>query len=321
MSRRVTARSYANIAFIKYWGKADAASNSPATPSISLAIDCLSTTTTVEQTTAGTDRLKINGKRPAIEVLRRLTQYIDVWRNKGIVAGKFNVTSVNNFPTAAGLASSSSGFAALATALAEHSSQNLSRTLVSRLARLGSGSAARSVTGGLSALPIGRDPSARMLRAADHVPFGVIVAICEETAKSIGSREGMNLSKRSSPYFDAWVKQSQRDYKAMMSAIKRNDFTAIGTLAEENACAMHACMIATRPQLIYWNDITVRLIQKTRDLRANGVAAYFTVDAGPNVVFICRLDDLGRVARSVRRVTGVKNVLAGRPAGGSEVIS
>ncbi len=321
MITRVRTRAYANIALVKYWGKREGPGNLPATPSISLALEKLLTETEITRSPEGTDSIIMNGEEADEQSRKRLEIYIDRWRTTGLIEGFFDISTRNSFPAKAGLASSSSGFAALALALGAFSSRKIDTRELTRLARTGSGSAARSVTGGLSAFPVGKDPAARLLEPADKIPWGMVIVTAGEEEKSVSSREGMELSRRFSPYYRQWVAQAKKDYRDMLSAAKRMDFTEVGTIAEANALAMHACMIATRPSLIYWKDTTIRLIHMVEKWREGGLSTYFTIDAGHHVALLGRLDDLDDIASEAVKVRGVHDVMSSRPAGGAEVIS
>jgi len=320
MTTRVVARAFANIALVKYWGKQQLEGNVPATGSISLALDSLLTDTEVRRIGGRYDEIRIDGKVASKQTAQRLRKYIDLWRTRKLIGGRFQVSSHNRFPTGAGLASSASGFAALAIALSKFSERQIGKANLSRLAREGSGSAARSITGGLSLLPKSTNPAARRLVEPERVPWGMVVAVVQSEEKETGSREGMELSRKSSAYFKSWLSQSAVDYKQMMVAIDRSDFRSIGRIAEENALAMHACMIATRPPLVYWNDLTVELIRQARRYRKGGLETYITIDAGANVAFFCRLKDISAVERELNSVPGLQSVIVGRPAGGAEIV-
>ena len=320
MISRVKARAYANIALIKYWGKRKSERNIPATPSISLALDSLLTETEVTRIENSPDKIIINNSPADEKTCDRIREYLDFWRSQKLLSGYFSISSFNNFPTGAGLASSASGFAALATALSGFSKRKVSQMKLSRLARYGSGSAARSIPGGIAILRPGKNPASCGFLAKDKIPWGMVIAIVEAGEKKTGSREGMELSRSTSPYFRAWVNQCSHDFRRMIPAILKSDFTVMGTIAEQNAFAMHACMIATRPSLLYWSSATVELIKSSQEFRSGGLETYITIDAGPNVAFLCKLDDLEVVAREVGKLDGVKSVIANRPAGPAEIV-
>jgi diphosphomevalonate decarboxylase len=320
MISRVKARACANIALVKYWGKRGGGGNLPATPSISLALDKLVTETEVTRINRKNDIVTIDGVPASVEARKRIVEYLDYWCSIGLIDGHFRVESVNSFPEGSGLASSASGFAALTTALAEMSKSRINKQTLSRLARRGSGSAARSITGGLCAMPTGNDPAARLLMPAEEIPWGMVVAVADEAKKKTGSRTGMEHTRRTSSYFSAWLEIAKRDYKIMLAAIRARDFTEMGKIAEQDAIAMHACMMAARPPLLYWNDTTMRLIKSADNFRRGGLETYVTIDAGANVAFFCRLEDINSVKRKVKSIEGVKSVIKSGPAPGAEVI-
>lgn len=320
MISRVKARAFANIALVKYWGKRNRERNLPATSSISIALDALATETEVQRATGGSDTIEIDGTSAEGGTLRRISNYMDVWRDGGLVSGHFAIVSRNCFPTGTGLASSASGFAALATALSGFAEKKINALNLSRLARLGSGSAARSIPGGLAILPTGTNPASRLLAAHDEIPWGMVIAITEETPKPISSTEAMELSRRNSPFYKSWLAQSRLDCAKMMEAVDRRDLRRVGTIGEENALAMHACIMATRPSIIYWNGVTVELIKSAGRFRSSGIETYFTVDAGPNVAFLCKIGELDAVTQEVGKIGGVRSIIVGRPAGGAEIV-
>jgi diphosphomevalonate decarboxylase len=317
---RITARAFSNIALIKYWGKLPTKLNSPATPSISLAVSALKTETTVCRIESGRDKFILNGKPTDMATSQRLREYLDIWRKQKLIAGHFLIESRNNFPTGAGLASSASGYAALAVALGAFTETPIDKAELSRLARIGSGSAARSVVGGLAFLPDGKNPAAKLIMPADKIPWGMVMAIVESKHKKINSRTGMGHSAETSPYYQSWIKSAKSDCRKMLRAIYRNNLAEIGITAEANALAMHACMMSARPPLVYWHPATVEIITRVPFWRKSGLETYFTIDAGPNVILLGRKPDLLQIARRVKRIAGVKDVVVGFPAGGAEVI-
>lgn len=320
MIKKVTACAFANIALVKYWGKQPGSGNAPATPSISLALEALKTKTEIEHIKSGKDKFFLNNAVVDMATHHRLVNYLDFWRNNKLIDGKFIIRSRNSFPTRAGLASSSSGFAAMAVALSAFSRCKISKRQLSRFARRGSGSAARSIVGGLAALPIGPDPAARLILSADEVPWGMVVIEVEGGEKQIGSREGMELCRGCSSYYRQWLTLANKDYKEMLLALRRLDFSRIGEIAEANAMAMHACMLASRPALVYWGPVTIEIINSVQRWRADGLETYFTIDAGPHVVLLCRQEDLKKVTRRAGQLRGVRSATKSLPGGAAEII-
>ncbi|WP_233191364.1 diphosphomevalonate decarboxylase [Cryobacterium sp. M96] len=308
------ARAHSNIALVKYWGKRDAALNTPAVGSISVSLDALYTDTRVTFTPGlVADELWLAGCRiPAT----RISHVLDLVRghaaSMGLSAARLNaiVTSTNNFPTGAGLASSASGFAALAVAASGAAGLTLADRELSILARHGSGSAARSIFGGFAEMHAGTaadgsDAYAEELLDRADWPLAVVVAITEHGEKSINSTIGMNESKASSPFYQAWLDSADDDLNEMRSAIRDRDFARLGQLSEYNCLKLHALMLTTRPALIYWNAATVAAMHAVAGLRAQGVPAYFTIDAGPQVKVLCLPGDAAAVQRAMVLVPGV----------------
>ncbi|MFH1686731.1 MAG: diphosphomevalonate decarboxylase [bacterium] len=321
MTRRVVSRAFANIAIIKYWGKLVPELNVPATPSISLALDQLSTQTEVGRSEGNRDTIVLNDAAADKETTQRLVGYLDLWRERDLIEGHFAIKSTNNFPTKSGLASSASGFAALAKALSGFCKTNLSDQELSQLARRGSGSAARSIPGGLAVFPLGDDPAAKLLKRPDEVSWGMVIAIVDDGSKAIGSTEAMQRCRQSSPYYPAWLEIACRDYDLMVRAVANNDFTALGRIAETNALAMHACIMTADPPLMYWNQTTLALLKLVARWRDDALPVYATIDAGANVALIGNLDDLPAIAQRAIAVQGVVRVLICRPAGAAEIVS
>jgi diphosphomevalonate decarboxylase len=317
---RVLARAFANIALVKYWGKLPTKINSPATPSVSLALESLKTETIVERIDSKTDRFVINGVKADKKSEARLAEYLNIWRKRNLLKGYFYINSRNNFPTGSGLASSASGYAALAVGLGALAERKLTISQLSKLARFGSGSAARSVIGGLAVLPDGADPEAKQIAKAENISWGMVIAIVEIKEKKISSRIGMEHTANTSPYYNEWVSQAKRDYKNILKAIKQKDFKTIGQIAETNALAMHSCMMSARPPLVYWHPATVELIRMAPIWREQGLETYFTIDAGPNVIFLGKQANLWQIARRVKKIAGVKKVIVSKPGGEAKVI-
>jgi len=320
MTHRAVVRAFANIALIKYWGKRPGLNNVPATPSISLAIEALKTETTVSRSNMPADEFILNSAPMDRQASLRMKNYLDYWRSSKLLRGRFVVESKNYFPTQSGLASSSSGYAALAFALSVLAERKISPFALTKLARIGSGSAARSVAGGLAVLPPGVNPGAKTLIAAERVPWGMVIVNVEGEEKLIGSRAGMEHCRRTSPYYQAWVRVAIKDFKLMLKAITNNDFTQVGEITESNALAMHAAIMASRPGLVYLAPASLEVIQAVRRWRRNGFESYVTIDAGRHPVILGRNSDLTKIARRIKQIKGVKSATIGRPAPGAKVI-
>jgi diphosphomevalonate decarboxylase len=311
------ARAGANFALIKYWGKADAVLNTPAVGSISITLDALYTETQIVFDAAlANDELVLNGKRRDEDVAK-ISACLDLLRGPHGVTTRARVTSHNNFPTGAGLASSASGFAALVRAAEAALGITLSPRERSIVARQGSGSAARSIFGGFVEMYAGtaRDGSdsfAEPLLGADAWPLEVVIAVTAKGEKEVGSRSGMTRSATTSPYYSAWVAGQAADLATARAAIAARDFTALAEVAEHNCLKMHAAAMATQPPLVYWNGATVECLHAVRRLRAEGVPVFFTIDAGPQVKAVCDAAARSRVEAALREVPGVLDLLTSR---------
>ncbi len=319
MSRTATARACANIALVKYWGKRDAALNWPAAGSLSLTLDVLVTTTQVTFTNERADDLLELDGRPAVgNEATRIHELLDMVRAEAGLDARAIVRSANDFPTASGLASSASGFAALALAATTAAGLRSSPAALSALARRGSGSAARSLFGGLvrmhaGVLPDGSDAIAEPVTTAPASfvdDLRMIVAVVGGGApKTHGSRDAMAHSAATSPLHAAWLAQVPADLATAEAAIAAGDLAALGALVEANALAMHAAAIAARPAIIYWQPATLAALATVRDLRATGHAAWATMDAGPHVKVLTCAADADAVVAAMRATTGVDRTI------------
>jgi diphosphomevalonate decarboxylase len=321
---KASARARANFALIKYWGKADARLNVPAVGSISITLDALWSDTMVElDPELAADELVLDGASRA-DQLAKVSACLDVLRTRAGAATRARVTSANNFPTGAGLASSASGFAALVTAGAAALGLTLSPRELSIAARQGSGSAARSVFGGFVEMHAGRaadgsDSFAEPLLAAADWPLEVAIAVTARGEKDVGSRSGMTRSAESSPFYSAWVAGQPPDLAAARTAIAARDFGVLAELAEHNCLKMHAAAMAARPPLLYWNGATVDCLHAIRKLRSTGVPVFFTVDAGPQVKAVFAPGARGRVESALRGRPGVLELIASGLGPGAEL--
>ena len=305
---RAIARAQPNIALIKYWGKGDADRNLPAVGSISITLAELYTTMCVEYDDALTDDvLTVNGRDDAGMLPR-------IQRCLGSVLGEqrrpVRVTSECNFPIAAGLASSASAFAALTVAAAALAGKKRGVDELASLAGRASGSAARSLYGGFVELENrAEDISVSSLRPAGDWPLQVVVAITATGPKPVSSTEAMEVSRKTSPFFERWVEQQPGDLAAAREAIAARDFSGLAAVAEHNCLKMHSVMWGSRPPMIYWNSVTLACMQTIRDLQADGVPVFFTIDAGPQVKAVCPPGEAEQVRKALAETTGVEAVM------------
>ncbi|MGF1669218.1 MAG: diphosphomevalonate decarboxylase [Balneolaceae bacterium] len=316
--------AHANIALIKYWGKRSIDLNLPATGSISLTLDSLKTETVLRfDQSLQTDQFTLDEKPASKEQIKKVSHLVDIMYGS-TVRPKFDIKSSNNFPTGAGLASSASGFAALTLAVSHALELDLSAEDLSRFARQGSGSAARSLFGGFVEMKCGSDLQgdqdfAVQLFDKDYWDIRMAVAITSVREKKVGSTEGMIRTAQTSPFYNSWIDSSKDDLNQMKQALAEKDFEKMGELAEHNSFKMHGLAISANPPLLYWNASTVELIHKIRDIRRSGVQAYITMDAGPQVKVLCLPGDLNEVCDTLKTTSGVQRIITARPGPGATV--
>lgn len=301
--------AHSNIALAKYWGKADIGRNMPAVPSLSMTLSGMYTETVVTfEQQLRQDELHLNGRQATDKELVRVVRGLDLVRHEAKLSTRARVQSRNNFPTASGLASSASGFAALILAARAACGLPDDRTVSSAFARQCSASAARSVFGGFVALPLGAESASR-LTVPTSFDVELLVAVTAEEAKSVGSTEGMVHTRETSPYYAAWVQHAPELYAKAVTALVAGDLATLGPLVEQSTLLMHASMFGAAPAIIYWSDATLRVIHAVRKLRAEGLTGYFTMDAGPHVKVLVRRDQAETLADALGALPGVTRVI------------
>ncbi len=353
---KATASAPANIAFVKYWGARDLPRALPLAPSISMTLERCRSRTTVELIAATADEVLLAGPDgrlgPAPErFAARVHRHLDALREwaaggEAPPAGsgpRFRVATENSFPAAAGLASSASGFAALAVAVAEALGKDplgdpaaggLGRGELSSLARRsGSGSAARSVLGGYVEWPAGAggedaavggddDPRAAQLFPADHWALADVIALVEERPKEVPSLDGHRLAP-TSPHFERRLAELPRRLAEVRAAIHGRDLGRLGPVVEEEAIELHLIAMSSRPPVFYWQPGTLEVLAAVRAMRAPGagLGAWATMDAGANVHVICAEAEAAEVAARLERLPAVRGVIRDRVGDGPRIHS
>lgn len=318
-----TACACSNIAFIKYWGNRDTSLRLPANGSISMNLDSLQTVTTVRFDAAlPTDRLILDGEEQRGEALARVSRHLDHVRALAGIQMRAQVISRNNFPTGAGIASSASAFSALTVAACAALGLRLSERQLSALARLGSGSACRSVPGGFVEWYAGRDHAssyAQSIAPPEHWALVDLVAIVSSAHKAVGSTGGHALAP-TSPLQAARVADAPRRLNLCREAIRERDFEKLADVIEHDALMMHAVMMTSSPALIYWLPATLRIMQAVQQWRQAGLPAAFTIDAGPNVHVIAPAEFRASLSKRLQQLEGVDRVLEAAPGGPARVL-
>jgi len=314
-----TAIANPNIAFIKYWGDKDPSLRIPANGSISMNLDNLYSKTTVSyEPTLARDELILDGRVPGDIAVERVTRFLDHVRQLAGISDYARVTSENNFPTGAGIASSASAFAALSLAASSAAGLHLDESALSRLARRGSGSACRSVPAGFVEWQAGEDDGSSFafsIGPPEHWQLHDCIAIVSQEHKETGSRDG-HLLAQTSLLQDARIADTSRRLDLCRQAILKRDFQAFAEIVELDSSLMHAVMMTSQPRLIYWQPATLAVMQAVIAWRRRGTPVCFTIDAGPNVHVITPGDHSSRVIADLIQIPGVSKVLVSRPGGG-----
>ncbi len=312
----------ANIAFIKYWGRADDDLNIPVNGSLSMNLEGLYAETSVTWGQSA-DTLVLNEVEQTGKPLQRVAHHLDALRSRLGIEGHAAVSSVNNFPAGAGIASSAAAFAALTVASVAAAGISLSERELTALARLGSGSASRSVPAGFVEWYAGTDHEtsyAESFAASDAWNIVDVIAIISEAHKATGSQEGHSTA-RTSDLQDARVAGAAERLRLCKQAIFDHDFGTFAAVVEHDSNLMHAVMMTSRPPLFYWLPPTLTIMQAVRDWRADGLQVCYTLDAGPNVHCLCIRKDVDQVSAALKNLSGVVDVRVARVGGAAKVIS
>ena len=275
----------ANIALVKYWGKSSLEFNIPAVPSLSMTLCGIGTKLTLTSSLTKAHSLIREEQPISGPALLRLSSFLENIRQRFPYDGYLNISTSSNVPYGAGLASSAAFFAALTQALDNFYTLNLNSQELSKLARLGSGSAARSMLGGFVGLLGGDfldhdDAFAFPIIINPSLKLVMIIAILNSQTKAISSREAMILTKKTSPYYKSFLQSAPGDFDDAKKALEEGSFSKLGTTMEHSTLKMHASMWACQPAINYFLPATLSLMNLIRNLREKfGPIAYFTMDA------------------------------------------
>ncbi len=340
-----TAIAHPNVALVKYWGKRNAELILPQNASISVTLDGAQTITTIEldMDLQQHEFYFRDGSEPFYrrisegKELERVIGQIELIMKIADVQGlKARVISRNDFPTGAGLASSASGAAALVVAACDalnNFSSNKPELYapifdggekeLSILSRRGSGSSCRSIYSGFvewlkGEKEDGSDSYAVQLADENYWPdFRVVTAIMTAEKKKLTSRAGMEQTVRTCPLYHCWLQSVEDDLSNVRNGIKQRDFDLVGRAAEHNALKMHSLMFTTKPAIIYWLPSTLQLINEIYGWREDGIKAYFTIDAGPQVKILCLQTDLNRLENRLKVLSGIERIIVNKPGQGA----
>lgn len=320
---KATACACSNLAFIKYWGNTDDALRLPANGSISMNLGGLITRTTVEfRDDLTADIANLDGRTLSTgKALDRISTHLDHFRKLANATRYAVIDSASNFPVGAGIASSASAFAALTLAAASALDLDLSERQLTTYARLGSGSASRSVPGGYVEWYPGathESSYAETFALADHWALTDLVAIVSREHKQTGSTEG-HATAATSPLQNARVADAPRRLERCKQAVLNRDFEQFTEVVEQDSNIMHAVMMTGTPSLFYWQAATMTVMSAVRQLRAQGIAVCYTIDAGPNVHCLCAPGAEDRVRVALEAIPGVDEILTA-PVGGKAYV-
>jgi diphosphomevalonate decarboxylase len=268
------------------------------------------------------DSFTLNGEFQQGPSLKRVTEFLDIVRRLGRKNLWGHVTSENNFPTGAGIASSAAAFAALSLAAANAIGLRPSEAELSRLARRGSGSACRSVPGGFVEWLLGEKESesfAASIAPAEHWNLIDCITIVAAGHKAVGSTEGHALAA-SSPLQMARVADTPRRLEQCRQAIQSRDFDQLASVVELDSNLMHAVMMTSNPALFYWEPVSLALIKEIPAWRKSGLPVCYTLDAGPNVHILCPGESAAAVKSRLEAFPGVQTILAAKPGGAARLV-
>jgi diphosphomevalonate decarboxylase len=299
--KNITGSAFAptNIALCKYWGKRDQELNLPVTPSLSISLGKKGANATITVSDATHDEIILNDQLVNTDVpfSKRLISFLNLFRLSGTLA--FTICITSNIPIAAGLASSAAGFASIVKALNGLYGWQLDTSSLSILARLGSGSASRSLYQGFvewhkGVRKDGMDSFSEAIREI-WPEFCIGLLIVSDKEKGVSSREAMQRTVATSALYSAWPQKVTTDLADIKIAIAEKDFNLLGKTAESNALTMHATLLSAWPPVNYAISETIQAMQKIWQLRNNGLEIYFTQDAGPNLKLLFLQKDLATI--------------------------
>lgn len=315
-----TAVAPSNIAFIKYWGRKDEELRLPENGSISMNLSNLLTTTTVEFNDAfEQDTITIDGQENEQEIAR-VVKHLERIRKIAGINTHAKVVSKNNFPSGTGLSSSASGFAALTVAGSLAAGLNLSEKELSILARLGSGSACRSIPDGFVEWMDGstNDTSyATSLYPPSYWDISDVVVIASNEKKKVSTTQGQKLSS-TSPFYKTRQNYIEKKTTLLKQFLKNKNFTEFGNIIEAEALELHSIMLTSSPSLIYLLPNTIRIMHEVKSMRKNGIEVYFTLNTGQDVHLICESKNAAAVSEIAKNIEGVRDTIINSAAIGTK---
>ncbi|NTK42262.1 diphosphomevalonate decarboxylase [Enterococcus faecium] len=319
------ARAYTNIALIKYWGKKNEELILPMNNSLSLTLDAFYTETEVIFSDSYmVDEFYLDGTLQDEKATKKVSQFLDLFRKEAGLSLKASVISQNFVPTAAGLASSASGLAALAGACNTALKLRLDDLSLSRFARRGSGSACRSIFGGFVEWEKGHDDLSSYAKPVPSDSFeddlAMVFVLINDQKKEVSSRNGMRRTVETSSFYQGWLDSVEGDLYQLKQAIKTKDFQLLGETMERNGLKMHGTTLAAQPPFTYWSPDSLKAMDAVRQLRKQGIPCYFTMDAGPNVKVLVENSHLSEVQETFTKLFSKEQVITAHAGPGIAII-
>ena len=319
------ARAYTNIALIKYWGKKNEELILPMNNSLSLTLDAFYTETEVIFSDSYmVDEFYLDGTLQDEKATKKVSQFLDLFRKEAGLSLKASVISQNFVPTAAGLASSASGLAALAGACNTALKLGLDDLSLSRFARRGSGSACRSIFGGFVEWEKGHDDLSSYAKPVPSDSFeddlAMVFVLINDQKKEVSSRNGMRRTVETSSFYQGWLDSVEGDLYQLKQAIKTKDFQLLVETMERNVLKMHGTTLAAQPPFTYWSPDSLKAMDALRQLRKQGIPCYFTMDAGPNVKVLVENSHLSEVQETFTKLFSKEQVITAHAGPGIAII-
>ncbi|WVE61369.1 diphosphomevalonate decarboxylase [Enterococcus faecium] len=319
------ARAYTNIALIKYWGKKNEELILPMNNSLSLTLDAFYTETEVIFSDSYmVDEFYLDGTLQDEKATKKVSQFLDLFRKEAGLSLKASVISQNFVPTAAGLASSASGLAALAGACNTALKLGLDHLSLSRFARRGSGSACRSIFGGFVEWEKGHDDLSSYAKPVPSDSFeddlAMVFVLINDQKKEVSSRNGMRRTVETSSFYQGWLDSVEGTLYQLKQAIKTKDFQLLGETMERNGLKMHGTTLAAQPPFTYWSPDSLKAMDAVRQLRKQGIPCYFTMDAGPNVKVLVENSHLSEVQETFTKLFSKEQVITAHAGPGIAII-
>ncbi|HAQ1766600.1 TPA: diphosphomevalonate decarboxylase [Enterococcus faecium] len=319
------ARAYTNIALIKYWGKKNEELILPMNNSLSLTLDAFYTETEVIFSDSYmVDEFYLDGTLQDEKATKKVSQFLDLFRKEAGLSLKASVISQNFVPTAAGLASSASGLAALAGACNTALKLGLDDLSLSRFARRGSGSACRSIFGGFVEWEKDHDDLSSYAKPVPSDSFeddlAMVFVLINDQKKEVSSRNGMRRTVETSSFYQGWLDSVEGDLYQLKQAIKTKDFQLLGETMERNGLKMHGTTLAAQPPFTYWSPDSLKAMDAVRQLRKKGIPCYFTMDAGPNVKVLVENSHLSEVQETFTKLFSKEQVITAHAGPGIAII-